>query len=135
MLQLVLNDEPDDEPAVEQRVVAVQRELRQELEHGSAHVCHVGARLLRSEQRELRTLRPAVRKGVVELVELRQHRGASPGAPQQPELLVVRDMGEVPDERRLQRRDRLRQLRVSERREQRFGARTRARERGKELRE
>jgi hypothetical protein len=42
-------------------------------------------------------------------------------APQEPELLEVTNVGQIPDERRLQRRDLLRQLLIRERRQQILG--------------
>ena len=70
------------------------------------------------EARSRLTLAADVRERVVELVVALLVRRAPPHAAQQPELLEPADVGEVPDERRLQRRDLLHELLVGHRREQ-----------------
>ena len=74
-----------------------------------------------------------MRERVVQIVELGRGRGAAVAVPEQPELLEVADVGEIPDERRLQRRDLARQLLVVERLEQGLGSLARVLENGREL--
>ena len=126
MLELVLRDHADEE-------VVVSRQLREQLDDGLAHLTHVCARRGGLEDQELGALRPAVRERVVELVVDRRERLAAAGLAEQPELLEVADVGEIPDERRLERRDLARQLLVVERLEQGLGSRARVLEDVREL--
>ena len=68
---------------------------------------------------------------VVQIVELA--RGTALAAPEQPELLEVADVSEIPDERRLERRDLARQLLVVERLQQRLSSLARVLENSREL--
>ena len=74
-----------------------------------------------------------MRERVVQVVELGRGRCAAVAVPEQPELLEVTDVREVPDERRLQRRDLARELLVVERLEQGLGPLARVVENGLEL--
>ena len=89
-------------------------------------LAHVRTRLLRRQERELASFGARVRERVVQIV--------MPRRAQQPELLEVTDVGEIPDERRLKRRELLRQLLVRERFEQVLRPPSRAPESGNELR-
>jgi hypothetical protein len=59
-----------------------------------------------------------VRERVVEIVVLRRNRASLPDAAQEPELLEVADVSQIPGERRLEWRDLNRQLLVGERLQQ-----------------
>ena len=126
MLQLVLGNHPDQE-------VLLLHELREPVEDLLAHPPHVGPRVLRREDRELPALGTLVRERVVQVVEPRRGGPAAVAVPEQPELLEVADVREVPDERRLQRRDLARQLLVVQRLEQGLGSLARVLEDGLEL--
>ena len=115
VLQLVLDDDPDDE------LVG----FRNGLQRRGADLVQIRPGLVRLPGGKLRALGPPVRERVVAVVVV---------ARQEPELLEVPDVGEIPDERRLQLRDLRCQLLVRERLEQRYGARPRVLERRYELR-
>jgi hypothetical protein len=100
VLELVPGDQLDE----------VRVELREPLDHRLANRAHVRARFVRREQRKRASLRAPVGEGVVEVVML--------GRPEQPELLEVADVSEIPDERRLERGELARQLVVRERLQQ-----------------
>ena len=72
-------------------------------------------------------------EGVVEVVELRRHCGPPADPTQKPKLLEVADVGEIPDERRLQWRDLARELLVVEELEQGLGSLARVLENRLEL--
>jgi hypothetical protein len=59
-----------------------------------------------------------VRERVIKVVEVRRECAQSADASQEPELLEVADVSQIPDERRLQWRDLKRQLFVRERLQQ-----------------
>ena len=90
---------PDHEPLLEQWIPTVARQLGEKLEHGFPDLGHVCARGLRLQNRKPAPLGALVRERVVEVVVL--HRGglSSADSPQQPELLEMADVREVPDER------------------------------------
>jgi hypothetical protein len=115
VLELVLSDHADDEAVVEQRVAVVQRQLGKKLEHRLTNVAYELARRSRSEDRQRAALGTLVRERVVQVVVVRRHRLPTPDAPQQPELLEVAHVREIPDERRLQRRNLPSELLVVER--------------------
>jgi hypothetical protein len=71
---------------------------------------------------------------VIEVVVRRRHCAPSADASQEPELLEVADVGELPDERRLERRDLARQLLIRERFQQILRPPSRALESYDELR-
>jgi hypothetical protein len=134
VLELVLGDHPDDEAVSKQRVSVVDRELWQEPEHALAHLGHVFTRGSRREDREASTLGARMSEGVVEAIAVRRSAVLSSDAPQQPQLLEVADMREIPDERRLQRRDLRRELVVGERLQQSQRAVARVPESNRKLR-
>jgi hypothetical protein len=70
-----------------------------QVEHPAADLAGVPARLLRREQREGGPLRPRVLERVVDRVDLRVQRVAAADLAQQPQLLLVGDVGQVPDQR------------------------------------
>jgi hypothetical protein len=118
VLELVLNDHPHDEPPLEQGIAIVERQFGDERKHLFANLSYIGARSLRREGRQPATLAACMSERVVKIVVLRRKGASSADASQEPELLEVSDMGEIPDERRLQRRDLTRQLLVRERLQQ-----------------
>jgi len=71
---------------------------------------------------------------VVKVVVLRRQRVTPADPSQEPQLLEVTDVGEIPDERRLERRDLARQLLVRERLQQILRPPSRALESDDELR-
>jgi hypothetical protein len=71
---------------------------------------------------------------VVKVVVLRRQSIPAADASQEPQLFEVRDVGEIPDERRLERRDLKRQLLVRERFQQILRPPSRALESDDELR-
>ena len=70
----------------------------------SRTVAHVGPRLRRAEQRQRRPVRARMLERVVQLVDVLPDRLAAADVADQPELLLVADVGEVPDQRGHQRR-------------------------------
>ncbi len=123
VLELVLGDHPDEEVV----------ELGEQREDSLAHLAHVCAGGLGRQDRKPTALGARVRERVVELVVLGRERLAPACAPQQPQLLEVADVGEIPDERRLERRDLSRELLVREWVEQGLGPLSRVPEDGGEL--
>jgi hypothetical protein len=119
VLKLVLHDHAYDETVCEERITVAQLELRQDLQDGRPHLRDVTARVSGRQKRQVGALVARMSERVLELIGLRPDWFSSADAPQQPELLEVSDVREVPDERGLQWGDGLRQLRVGERREQR----------------
>ncbi len=102
VLLFVLGDHAEGEPGVEQRR-PLQRAGGEQVEHPAAHLAGVGAGLPGRQQRQGGALGAGVLEGVVERVDLGVHRVAAADVAQQPELLLVADVGEVPDQRRHQR--------------------------------
>jgi len=80
-----------------------------------AHLRHVGAQLLTAKDRQLVSDLPRVFDRVVEAPELAAQRLAAADPLDQPELLEVRDVAEVPSERAEDRRVDLVELLVGER--------------------
>ena len=111
VLELVLRDHADDE--------VVPRQLGEPVDYLLAHLRDVGTRVLRGEDGQRPPLGSPVCERVVQIVELAAVRVATS---EQPELLEVPDVSEIPDERRLKRRDLPRQLLVRERLQQGFGS-------------
>jgi hypothetical protein len=102
VLLLVLRDHAEREPAVRE-AGAVEPGLLQQVHDPAADVVAVAARLARREQRQRRALRPRVLERVVERVDLGVDRGQAADLAQQPQLLLVGDVGQVPDQRRHER--------------------------------
>jgi hypothetical protein len=118
----VLGDHPDQE--------VIPRKLREPLENLLAHLGHIGARVVWGENWKRPSLGALVRERVIEIVELA---ASAVAVAEQPELLEVADVRQIPDERRLERRDLARQLLVVERLEQGLGSRARVLENRLEL--
>ena len=118
----MLGDHPDHEFVLQQRVAVVEPERGEEVEHTVPHLLEVGARRAGREQSELAAFRALVREGVVQVVVTGQRQVAADGS-QQPQLLEPADVGQIPDERRLERRVLRRQLLVRQSLEQPLGAR------------
>ena len=95
----------------------VPRQLGESLEHLLADLRDVGTRVLRGQDRQRAPLGSPVCERVVQIVEL-----AAVAVSEQPELLEVPDVSEIPDEWRLERRDLARQLLVREGLQQGFGS-------------
>ena len=118
MLALVLDDEAEDERAPEQRIVAVERRLLERAQRPLADALDVVARRLGAKQRQLAAAAALVHEGVVELLALGEERRHPADPLADPEILEVADVGEIPDERRLERRPLRRELLVVERGEE-----------------
>ena len=103
MLHLVLGDHPEREPAAQQPRPGEGGPVEQ-VEDPAAHLVPVGARLGRRQQRQRRAFGARVLECVVQRVDLRVQRLAAAGLAQQPELFLVGDVREVPDQRGHQRR-------------------------------
>ena len=115
----MLDHQPDYESVLEQRILVIERQFGEEHEHGFAHLPYIVARGLRRQDGQPSALAAGMSERVVEVVVLRRHRAPPTDASQEPQLLEVADMGEIPDERRLQRRDLHRELVVGERLQER----------------
>ncbi len=133
VLQLVLEHEPEDEALAEERVRDVEVDVVERGEHTLAHIRGVGAGCGRAQGGKLRPLGPLVPERVVDVVVGLRERWLAVEVPQEPELLEVRDMGEVPHERRVERGDLGGELRVGDRLEQRLRGRAGALEGGADL--
>jgi hypothetical protein len=103
VLLLVLGDHAEGEARVQQRR-ALQRAGLQQVEHPAAHLVGVAAGLGRRQQGQARPLGPGVFERVVQRVDLRVHRVPAADVAQQPELLLVADVREVPHQGGHQRR-------------------------------
>ena len=115
VLMLVLDDHVVGVPAATERLLVGKALAGQPPKDTLAHVGDILVGLGRLEQPELRPLRPLVLAGVVDVVE------AALGGPliveraQEPELLLVADVSQIPHERREDRRRLHRQILVRER--------------------
>ena len=76
----------------------------EQVEHAAAYLVAVGPRLVRGQQRQRRALGTRMLERVVERVDLRVHRLPAAYLAKQPQFLLVGHVGEVPDQRRHQRR-------------------------------
>ena len=94
---------PNANPSPEQPLPGKWRVVEQ-VEDPAAHLVAVGPRLGRRQQRQRRALGSRVLERVVQRVDLRVHRLAAADLAQQPELFLVGDVREVPDQRGHQRR-------------------------------
>lgn len=101
VLLLVLGDHPEGEARAGEtpRPLRLERGLLQHVEGAPADVRRVAARLVRREQRQARALRTRVLEGVVQRVDLGTDRLLARDRAQQPLLLLVPDVREIPDER------------------------------------
>ena len=103
MLLLVLDDHAVGEAAGDQARPAEAGHLQQ-VEDPAADVGGVAAGLARRQQRQRRPLRARMLERVVERVDLRVDRVLAADRAQQPHLLLVGDVRQIPDQRRHQRR-------------------------------
>ena len=98
VLRLVLHHHLEREAVPRERVgVVAQVGRRQHIERPLPHVAEEGVGLAGRQQRRGAPVPPGRLGGVVELIELRVEGGPSSDAPHQPQLLVRRDVTEVPD--------------------------------------
>ena len=105
MLVLVREQHLVDEAVVDQRVgVAVEIDRVEHVERALADLVHVGAQVVAAQDRQLVADLARVLDRVVERAELAVHRLAVADALDQPELLEVGDVAEVPGERAEDRR-------------------------------
>ena len=104
VLVLVLDDHPVDEPVREERVRAIELDPVEDRERPRADGVHVRPRLGRTKERERRPLAPRVEESVVEVGVAGVHRLDAAELLDEPPLLEVADVREVPDERRHERR-------------------------------
>jgi hypothetical protein len=117
VLVLVLDDHVVGVPAAPQRLVVGEALARQTATDTLAHVVDVRVGVGRLEQAELRSLRPLVLAGVVDVVEPALRGLLSVEGAQEPQLLLVADVRQIPDERREDRGRLSLEIVVRERRE------------------
>ena len=104
MLLLVLDDHAEGEAALKQRA-ALEAGLLEDVEHPPTDVLDVAPGLPRVEQGQAGPFAARVLERVVQLVDRGvEDRLAAADVTQQPELLLVAHVREVPDQRRHQRR-------------------------------
>lgn len=99
----MLEDEAEHEAVPKQAVRRIELRPLQDLERQLPDLAEIRARRRRVEQLERRPLLASMLERVVDVVAGREDRIAAREPPEQPELLEMADVGEVPDERRLQR--------------------------------
>ena len=120
MLQLVLHDQPDgvgvEREALVGRLLEPAEVVQRALAHGGAERPGVAG----AEQLEAAAVGARVGERVVDVVQPLVGCLAARDLADEPQLLVVRDVGDVPYERRLQRRELTHQLVIVERSEQRI---------------
>jgi hypothetical protein len=87
-----------DEPVRQQRVLGNELDLVQDLESPSPDLVHVGADLPGAKDWQFAADLARLLDRVVELAEVASERLAAPDPADQPELLEVRDVPEVPDQ-------------------------------------
>ena len=122
VLLLVLGDHAEDEAALGQPP-SVQRGALQQVDHPGPHLADVAARRCGVQQRQGRPVGAWMLEGVIQLVDgLRQDRVAAADVTQQPQLLLIADMRQVPDQRRHQPGMLLYQFGVVQRLGQHLGA-------------
>nr|BFE67975.1 hypothetical protein GCM10020092_012760 [Actinoplanes digitatis] len=97
VLLLVLDDHAEREAVRDQRP-PVEADPVEHVEGLVPHLVHIGAGLGRAEQRQRRAVAARVLEGVVQLVDVAAHRLPAADVPDQPELLLVGDVREVPDQ-------------------------------------
>jgi hypothetical protein len=104
MLVLVLDHHAVDEAVREEGDVLVEDDLVKVVEHPAAHALEIGERLSQLEERQLPAGAPGLGEGVVEEVQLGVGEPLAPQRGQEPLLLVVGHVRQVPDERGHERR-------------------------------
>jgi hypothetical protein len=100
MLMLMLDDQADDKAAGEKGNVVVEVDPIEYVETPSPYLADIAPGLSRPEERERRPIGPRMSKGVVQVVEGRVDGVPSTDSSYQPQLLIVADVSQVPDERR-----------------------------------
>ena len=105
-LQLVLEHEPEDEPASDEHVGRLEVDTLERVERAFAHVVHIGAHGVRIQGGKLRAVRPLAPEGVVDVVVHVGDRPRAADGAQDPELLEACDVRVAPDERRHAGRER-----------------------------
>ena len=98
VLLLVLGDHAEHEAAVDELPAGEADPLKQ-VENPSPDVAGVAAGLGGRQQRQRRPRGTRMLERVVERIDLRVHRVAAADVAQQPELLLISDVGEIPDQR------------------------------------
>ncbi len=102
VLLLMLRDHAEGEAGVEQRS-AVQRGALQDVQHPAADLGDIAVRLVRCQQRQRGARGAGVLEGVVDGVDVRAQRVTAADGAQQPLLLLVAYVGQVPYQRGHQR--------------------------------
>jgi hypothetical protein len=103
VLLLVLDDHPEREPVLDQPA-PLERHGVEQVQHLGAHGADVRPGLGRPEQGQARPVDAGVLERVVQLVDVLPYRGAAADVTHEPELLLVPDVGQVPHQRRHERR-------------------------------
>jgi hypothetical protein len=101
VLLLVLRDHPEREGVVDQLTPAVELHVVQDVHDLVPHLGHIGPRLA-GRAAAARPIRARMLERVVQLVDVLAQRLAAADVADQPELLLVADVGVVPDQRRHQ---------------------------------
>jgi hypothetical protein len=104
VLVLVGEQELVDEPTLQERIPAVQVNLAEHLEGALAHLLEVRKHLAAVQNRQLPANLAGLLDRVVETAELSAKRFPAADPANEPELLEVGDVPEVPDERAEDRR-------------------------------
>lgn len=104
VLLLVLRDHPEGEAGPDQRGPVTERSGLQHVQGPAAYLGGVRTGLLGRQQRQRGPGGARMLEGVVQPVDLRAHRLPSRHTAQQPQLLLVADVRQVPDQWRHQRR-------------------------------
>jgi len=94
---LVLEHHPVDETRGQQRLWVVQPHALEGVQHLAANQPEVVQRLGGGQQRQTGPGGARVFEGVVHGVDLRTERRCAGGGAEQPQLLVVAHVGEIPD--------------------------------------
>jgi hypothetical protein len=99
VLVLVRQDHLVDEAVCQQRVLGIELDPVEDLEGPVADIRQVGADLVGAEDRKLAADLPRLLDCIVERPELPSKRLAAADSLNEPELLEVRDVPEIPDQR------------------------------------
>ena len=99
MLVLVLHHQTDHKAFGEERGGRVQAKDVQHVEGSGSHLGEVTTSLAWTEERERRTVGSWMAEGVVDGVERRGNALLAAGRSDQPQVFVVSDVSQVPDQR------------------------------------
>jgi hypothetical protein len=99
VLVLVRKQHLVDESVGEQPILGIQLDLAEHLERPLANLIHVGTHLIGAEDRQLAADLPGLLDGVIELAEVAAERLPTADSLDEPELLEVSDVPQVPDQR------------------------------------